>query len=52
MVVLGIWRLGGATPANREWPSEGHTRPWPGDIVMSPEVKARIDSIWKQLGIE
>jgi len=38
--------------ATRKWPSEGFTRPWPGDIVMTPEVKARIDAIWTQLGID
>lgn len=38
--------------ATRKWPSEGHTRQWPGDIVMSPEVKARVDTLWAGLGIE
>jgi 3-polyprenyl-4-hydroxybenzoate decarboxylase len=26
-------------------------RPWPDDIVMSPEVKKKIDEIWAKLGI-
>ena len=38
--------------ATRKWPSEGFARPWPDDIVMTREVKAKIDSIWGQLGIE
>jgi 4-hydroxy-3-polyprenylbenzoate decarboxylase len=37
--------------ATRKWPTEGFTRPWPGDIVMSAEVKRKIDSIWNRLGI-
>ena len=31
--------------------AEGFDREWPDVITMSPEVKARIDSIWSQLGI-
>jgi hypothetical protein len=39
--------------ATRTWPlSEGFSRPWPEDIVMSPEVKRKIESIWSRLGIE
>ncbi|MDD5564000.1 MAG: menaquinone biosynthesis decarboxylase [Thermoanaerobaculaceae bacterium] len=37
--------------ATRKWPSEGFARPWPGDIVMSPEVKAKVDALWSRLGI-
>lgn len=37
--------------ATRKLPEEGHNRPWPEDISMSPEVKAKIDSIWSELGI-
>jgi 4-hydroxy-3-polyprenylbenzoate decarboxylase len=37
--------------ATRKWPSEGFDRPWPDDIVMSPEVKAKIDAIWHTLGL-
>jgi 3-polyprenyl-4-hydroxybenzoate decarboxylase len=32
-------------------PGKGFDRPWPGDIVMSPEVKEKIDAIWSRLGI-
>jgi 4-hydroxy-3-polyprenylbenzoate decarboxylase len=38
--------------ATRKWPSEGFTRPWPGEVTMSADVKARVDAMWKKLGIE
>jgi 4-hydroxy-3-polyprenylbenzoate decarboxylase len=38
--------------ATRKWPSEGFSRPWPDEIRMSDEVKARVDAMWKKLGIE
>ena len=38
--------------ATRKLPAEGFARPWPGDIVMSPAVKARVDALWSTLGIE
>ncbi|MGC8916885.1 MAG: menaquinone biosynthesis decarboxylase [Thermoanaerobaculum sp.] len=38
--------------ATRKWPSEGFTRPWPEEIVMSPEVKKKIDAMWHELGLE
>jgi 4-hydroxy-3-polyprenylbenzoate decarboxylase len=37
--------------ATRKWPGEGFTRPWPGVIEMSPEVKARVDLLWKKAGL-
>ncbi len=37
--------------ATRKWPSEGFTRPWPDEIRMSAEVKARVDALWKSLGL-
>jgi 4-hydroxy-3-polyprenylbenzoate decarboxylase len=37
--------------ATQKWPAEGFTRPWPGVIRMSPEVKSRVDQLWKQLGL-
>ncbi|MEW6173594.1 MAG: menaquinone biosynthesis decarboxylase [Bacillota bacterium] len=36
--------------ATRKWPGEGHEREWPEDIVMSPEIKALVDSKWKEYG--
>lgn len=37
--------------ATRKWPSEGFGRPWPDEIKMSSEVKARIDRLWPKLGL-
>ena len=37
--------------ATRKWPTEGFTRPWPDEMKMSPEVKARVDALWKDLGL-
>jgi 4-hydroxy-3-polyprenylbenzoate decarboxylase len=37
--------------ATAKWPSEGFTRPWPGDVVMTDDVKRRVDAFWEQLGL-
>jgi 4-hydroxy-3-polyprenylbenzoate decarboxylase len=37
--------------ATRKWKEEGFTRRWPDEIVMSEDVRRRIDSIWPELGI-
>jgi 4-hydroxy-3-polyprenylbenzoate decarboxylase len=37
--------------ATRKWPTEGFTRPWPGEILMDDATKARVDALWKNLGI-
>jgi 4-hydroxy-3-polyprenylbenzoate decarboxylase len=37
--------------ATRKWPEEGFVRPWPDVIEMSPEVKRRVDELWKQAGL-
>jgi 4-hydroxy-3-polyprenylbenzoate decarboxylase len=37
--------------ATRKWASEGFTRPWPGDVVMTEDVKRRVDEIWGKLGL-
>ncbi len=37
--------------ATAKWPEEGYTRGWPEAVQMTPEVKNRIDEIWKQLGV-
>jgi 4-hydroxy-3-polyprenylbenzoate decarboxylase len=34
--------------ATRKWPGEGFTRPWPGVIRMTAEVKQRVDELWKK----
>jgi 4-hydroxy-3-polyprenylbenzoate decarboxylase len=37
--------------ATRKWPQEGFARNWPGVIQMTPEVKARVDAMWKKAGL-
>jgi 4-hydroxy-3-polyprenylbenzoate decarboxylase len=37
--------------ATAKLPEEGYTRGWPAPVAMSPEVQARIDSIWKDLNL-
>ncbi len=38
--------------ATRKWSAEGFTRPWPPMIAMDPTTRARVDQIWKKLGLE
>ncbi|WP_028973808.1 menaquinone biosynthesis decarboxylase [Spirochaeta cellobiosiphila] len=38
--------------ATKKGPLDNHHRPWPDDIVMSEEVKNKIDSIWKELELD
>lgn len=38
--------------ATRKWAAEGFTREWPQMLSMPAEVKAKVDSLWKALGIE
>lgn len=37
--------------ATRKWPGEGFTRPWPDVIRMTPEVKRRVDDLWRAAGL-
>ena len=37
--------------ATRKWKEEGFTRRWPDEIVMSDDVRRRIDAIWPELNI-
>ena len=37
--------------ATRKWKEEGFARRWPDEIVMSDDVRRRIDAIWPELGI-
>ncbi len=37
--------------ATRKWPQEGFTRRWPEVIRMSPEVRQRVDALWKRAGL-
>jgi 4-hydroxy-3-polyprenylbenzoate decarboxylase len=38
--------------ATRKWAAEGFTRPWPPMLTMDSVVKAKVDAMWKKLGIE
>jgi 4-hydroxy-3-polyprenylbenzoate decarboxylase len=38
--------------ATKSWPDEGHTREWPDEIVMSPEIKELVDKRWREYGFE
>jgi 4-hydroxy-3-polyprenylbenzoate decarboxylase len=37
--------------ATRKWKSEGFERPWPEEILMDAGTKARVEALWKTLGI-
>jgi 4-hydroxy-3-polyprenylbenzoate decarboxylase len=37
--------------ATRKWAGEGFTREWPDVLRMSPEVKKRVDDLWKKAGL-
>lgn len=38
--------------ATKPLPGEGHERDWPDALEMDPEVKARVDAMWGELGVE
>jgi len=38
--------------ATRKWKSEGFDREWPGDIVMSADVKQRVTERWEEYGFD
>ncbi len=37
--------------ATRKWAAEGFTRQWPPMLTMDAAVKAKVDGMWKKLGI-
>jgi 4-hydroxy-3-polyprenylbenzoate decarboxylase len=37
--------------ATRKWVSEGFARPWPDEMLVDEKTKARVEAIWKSLGI-
>ncbi len=37
--------------ATKKWPGEGFTREWPDVLKMSPEVKQRVDELWRKAGL-
>lgn len=36
----------------RKGPLDGHTRPWPEEVRMTPEIKALVDERWKDYGLD
>ena len=38
--------------ATQKWPEEGFQRQWPDEIIMSEEIKRRIDEIWPDLDLK
>jgi 4-hydroxy-3-polyprenylbenzoate decarboxylase len=38
--------------ATRKWAAEGFHRPWPPMIEMDSATKARVDAMWKRLGLD
>ncbi len=37
--------------ATRKWKEEGFTREWPEVLKMPPALIARVDDLWKELGL-
>ena len=44
------WKMG--LDATAKFPEEGHPRPWPPDIEMTPEIKALVTQRWAEYGIK
>jgi 4-hydroxy-3-polyprenylbenzoate decarboxylase len=38
--------------ATRKWPTEGFTRPWPGEVASDRATKEAVDAKWERLKIE
>lgn len=38
--------------ATKKWVSEGHSREWPEDIIMSTDIKELVDKKWSEYGID
>lgn len=36
--------------ATRKWKSEGHSREWPREIIMSDEMKEQVSRRWAEFG--
>jgi 4-hydroxy-3-polyprenylbenzoate decarboxylase len=38
--------------ATKKWKEEGLTRDWPNDIVMSEEIKRKVEERWSEYGFD
>lgn len=47
-----LWGGKVAIDGTRKWPEEGYQREWPEVARQSEAVKARVDAIWSELGID
>lgn len=47
-----LWGGKVAIDGTRKWPEEGYKREWPEVARQSEAVKARVDAIWGELGID
>ena len=46
-----FWGGKAGVDATRKLPSEGYSRGWPAEAVMSPEIVAKVDRRWKEYGL-
>ena len=46
-----FWGGKAGIDATRKLPSEGYSRGWPAEAVMSPEIVAKVDRRWKEYGL-
>jgi 4-hydroxy-3-polyprenylbenzoate decarboxylase len=47
-----LWGSKVCIDGTRKWREEGYTRAWPEPCRMSPEVAARVDAMWGDLGLD
>ena len=47
-----FWGGKAGLDATRKGPTEGYHRGWPEEMVMSPEVVARVDKRWREYGFK
>ena len=46
-----FWGGKAGVDATRKLPSEGYSRGWPADAVMSADIVAKVDSRWREYGL-
>jgi 4-hydroxy-3-polyprenylbenzoate decarboxylase len=47
-----LWGSKVCIDGTRKWREEGYTREWPEPCRMRPDVVARVDAMWAELGME